>query len=181
MNTNNEFFLNSMINARKDNDEWKNATETCSPNLIEKSITENGDYSAKADGADGYSSVTVDVPSAPTPETITVNMALVADSATVSATQATVTSDKTYEEVKTVIQNGGKVTFNITYAVEGSSTPAESLTILCYDYNDGTVTGMEGIIIFTTLSIYRTIIWMSDSESAFIQSQTGQNIFIASL
>jgi hypothetical protein len=62
MNTNNEFFLNSMINARKDNDEWKNASGACSPNLMEKSITENGEFSAKADGADGYSSVTVNVP-----------------------------------------------------------------------------------------------------------------------
>ena len=61
MNGNNEFYQNSMINARKDNDEWKNAAGTCSPNLIEKSINENGDYSAKADGADGYSKVTVDV------------------------------------------------------------------------------------------------------------------------
>lgn len=61
MNTNNEFYQNSLINARKDNDEWKNAAGTCSPNLIEKSITENGDYLAKTDGADGYSSVTVNV------------------------------------------------------------------------------------------------------------------------
>lgn len=62
LNANNLFYQNSMINARKDNDEWKNAAETCSPNLIEKSINENGDYSAKADGVDGYSSVTVNVP-----------------------------------------------------------------------------------------------------------------------
>lgn len=61
MNANNEFYQNSMINARKDNDEWKNAAGTCSPNLIEKSITENGEYSAKADDADGYSSVGVNV------------------------------------------------------------------------------------------------------------------------
>lgn len=65
MNTNNEFYQNSMINARKDNDEWKNASGACSPNLMEKSITENGEYSAKADGADGYSSVSVDVESNP--------------------------------------------------------------------------------------------------------------------
>ena len=61
MNINNEFFLNSTINARKDNDEWKNASGACSPNLMEKSITENGEYSAKADGVDGYSSVMVGV------------------------------------------------------------------------------------------------------------------------
>lgn len=147
--------------------------------FMTKTITENDTYNAADDGVSGYSSVTVNVPSAPTPETITVNMTLVADAATTSATQATVTTDKTYEEVKTVIQNGGKVTFNITYSVEGVGS--ESLTVLCYDYNDGTETGIEGIIIFTILSFYRTIIWAADSESAFIQSQTGQNILIASL
>lgn len=66
MNGNNEFYQNSMINARKDNDEWKNAAETCpsgnSATLIEKSITENGTYDASDDNADGYSSVTVNVP-----------------------------------------------------------------------------------------------------------------------
>lgn len=63
---NNEFYQNAMINIRSDNDEWKNAAETCSANLIEKTITENGEYNAKEDGADGYSSVTVNVPSVPT-------------------------------------------------------------------------------------------------------------------
>lgn len=65
MNGNNEFYQNSMINARKDNDEWKNAAQTCpsgnSATLIEKSITENGTYDASDDNADGYSSVTVDI------------------------------------------------------------------------------------------------------------------------
>ena len=37
------------------------------PDLIEKSITDNGDYSAKADGADGYSSVDVNVANSFTP------------------------------------------------------------------------------------------------------------------
>lgn len=58
---NNEFYQNAMINIRKDNDEWKNAAGTCSADLIEKSITKNGEYNAKEDGADGYSSVMVDV------------------------------------------------------------------------------------------------------------------------
>lgn len=33
------------------------------PVLIDKTITENGEYSASADGADGYSNVSVDIPS----------------------------------------------------------------------------------------------------------------------
>jgi hypothetical protein len=61
MDANNEFYQNSMVNIRKDNDEWRNASGTCSPNLIEKSVNENGDYLAKDDNADGYSSVGVNV------------------------------------------------------------------------------------------------------------------------
>lgn len=61
-NSNNEFYQNSLINVRKDNDEWKNAAGTCSANLIEKVITENGEYNAKKDGADGYSRVITNVP-----------------------------------------------------------------------------------------------------------------------
>lgn len=68
INANNEYYQNGSINIRKDNDEWQTATDTCSESgssavLIEKSITENGNYSAKDDNADGYSDVTVDVAS----------------------------------------------------------------------------------------------------------------------
>lgn len=66
INGNNDYWQNSGMNMRKDNDEWVAAPETCSGGgssalLIEKSITENGDYSAKDDNADGYSEVAVDV------------------------------------------------------------------------------------------------------------------------
>ena len=61
ISNNNEFYQNSLINVRKDNDEWKNAAGTCSVNLIEKIITENGEYNASSDNADGYSKVTVNV------------------------------------------------------------------------------------------------------------------------
>lgn len=37
-NSNNEFYQNSMINARKDNDEWKNAAETCSATKTENTV-----------------------------------------------------------------------------------------------------------------------------------------------
>ena len=63
---NNEFYQNAMINIRSDNDEWKNAAGTCSTNLIEKTITENGEYKAKEDEADGYSEVTVNISSTST-------------------------------------------------------------------------------------------------------------------
>ena len=100
INNNNEFYQNSMINARKDNDEWKNAAGTCSPELIKKNITENGTYNASDDGADGYSSVKVNVPSAPTPETFEVEM-------TLSDMEIT-SSSKTYAEVITAL-NENKV------------------------------------------------------------------------
>lgn len=43
------------------------------PTLIEKTITENGEYAASADDADGYSSVSVDVEPNLTAKTITAN------------------------------------------------------------------------------------------------------------
>lgn len=66
INGNNDYWQNSGMNMRKDNDEWVVASETCSANLIEKVITENGEYNAKEDGADGYSSVDVNVSSTST-------------------------------------------------------------------------------------------------------------------
>ena len=100
INNNNEFYQNSMINARKDNDEWKNAAGTCSANLIEKSITENGDYYASTDGADGYSSVKVNVPSSSSPFTVTI---------TANRSFTEFTPDKTYQETITAIKANKKV------------------------------------------------------------------------
>ena len=109
INNNNEFYQNSMINARKDNDEWKNAAGTCFPNLIEKSINENGDYSAKTDGVDGYSKVTVDVAGGGG-ETFAVNLTLsVKDQETFD-----VSSSEAFNDIISAIDNGDKLNLVIT-------------------------------------------------------------------
>lgn len=102
INGNNQYWQNATMNIRKDNDEWKNAAGTCSANLIQKVITENGEYNAKEDGADGYSSVKVEVPSAS--ETFEVTFSIPNDTESMEFR-----STKTYSEIYEAITSGKKV------------------------------------------------------------------------
>jgi hypothetical protein len=65
INGNNMYIQTAGMNIRKDNDDWRRAVDTVDAAetaiLTEKTITENGTYTAAEDNADGYSSVTVDV------------------------------------------------------------------------------------------------------------------------
>lgn len=72
--------------------------------LVEKTITENGEYTASADNADGYSKVTVDVAGGGG-ETFEVNATLTDESLIFS---------KTYEEIKTAISENKKPVLTIT-------------------------------------------------------------------
>lgn len=136
INNNNEFYQNSMINARKDNDEWKNAAGTCSANLIEKSITENGDYYASTDGADGYSSVKVDVPSSGG-ETFEVNISVDLSNGIVS--------DKTYSEMVDAYDANKKVIGTLTFI----SDSTEEYDIIGWDKNN--LNGNNSLYIFTSV------------------------------
>ena len=70
--------------------------------LVTKTITENDTYKAEDDGASGYSSVTVNVPSGSS--VMEVNIETNDDT-------GTYTPDKTFNEVLTEISNGGEVKF----------------------------------------------------------------------
>lgn len=129
MNGNNEFYQNSMINARKDNDEWKNAAGTCSPNLIEKSVTENGDYSAKADGADGYSSVTVEVPSAPTPETFEVTIREDISEDGNNNSSITISCNAQYSDIYNALQSNKEIIGTLILAGGGLSISTEIIGV----------------------------------------------------
>jgi hypothetical protein len=65
INGNNMYIQTAGMNIRKDNDDWRRAVDTVDAAetaiLTEKTITENGTYTAAEDNADGYSEVTVDV------------------------------------------------------------------------------------------------------------------------
>ena len=70
INGNNLYWQNSAMNIRKDEDEWRIAKDTvpAPSELGSKDITENGNYSAKDDGLDGYSDVSVSVSNSYTSE-----------------------------------------------------------------------------------------------------------------
>ena len=122
LNANNSFYQNSMINARKDNDEWRNAKDTvpAPSELGSKEITENGNYSAKDDGLDGYSDVNVTVSNTYTAEDegkVVDNGALVAQTAypteitendtydTTNYNSITVDVDSSFNTIQTIIIN----------------------------------------------------------------------------
>ncbi len=79
--------------------------------LIEKTVTANGTYNATSDSANGYSSVTVNVPTG-------------ADTFAVTITAGdSITADKTYSEIMTAINANSKVVFTF---VEGETSLVSS-------------------------------------------------------
>ena len=151
INGNNQYWQNAAMNIRKDNDEWKNAANIYPPPvLIEKSVTENGDYSAATDNADGYSSVKVEVPSAPTPETFEVGIE------TDGEIGSSVTTTKTHSETVAAINNGDNIDFTITIG-------GEPCDVICY----GIFINNSTSVIIITIRILGTtaiIAWSGDGS-----------------
>lgn len=94
--------------------------------LITKTVTENKTYKASDDGASGYSSVTVNVPSAPVPETFEVNLLYDVD-------MTSLTTDKSYDEVKAAIQANKVIIFIWSIREQGGTVL--SGTTSAVDYN----------------------------------------------
>lgn len=86
-----------------------------SATLIEKTITENDTYNASDDGADGYSSVTVEVPSG----SEALNVTLTVDGA-FNVTEASETFSTVFQKVV----DGDYVKFTFSIPDEGSSAAA---------------------------------------------------------
>ena len=61
LNANNNFYQSMLSNKQGFDGEYPKDDNLTPATLIEKSITENGEYNASEDNADGYSKVTVDV------------------------------------------------------------------------------------------------------------------------
>ena len=110
------------------------------PDLIEKSITDNGDYSAKADGADGYSSVDVNVANSFTPAD---EGKVVSDGALIAQTAypTEITENDTYDTT-----NYNSITVNVS-----GGGGAGGSDVIFYDY-DGTIVTTYSAADFAELS-----------------------------
>lgn len=95
--------------------------------LITKTITENNTYKASDDGASGYSSVTVEVPSAPVPETFEVEIGYDPTS------PSDFTTNKSYDMVKAAIQANKVIKF--IWSIKQQGEVVVSGTTSAVDYN----------------------------------------------
>ena len=142
INGNNQYWQNASMNIRKDEDEWRLAKDTvpAPSELGSKDITENGNYSAKDDGLDGYSDVSVSVSNTYTTEDegkVVDNGALVAQTAMSEEVTENGTINTTlYNSVTVNVSGGG--------GVGGSD-------VKFYDY-DGTIVASYSAADFANLS-----------------------------
>lgn len=131
------------------------------PDLIEKSITENGEYNASADNADGYSKVTVDVAGGGG-ETFEVEMTFTVDSTHPDVLNVEV--DKTFSETISAIDNGYIINFNIT-RINGQQTTKS----IVYGYKKFLAEDIPFINIMAGSSdggTGFTVVWVNDSTTA---------------
>lgn len=105
LNANNNFYQSMLANKQGFEGEFAIDDNLTPAKLVEKSITENGEYSAKADNADGFSKVTVDV-SGGGGETFEVELTMTLEGA--------ITVNKTYVEIKSAIDSGKTIVGNMT-------------------------------------------------------------------
>ena len=101
---NNQFIQSMFTNMQNGKSGFLNNNPP--PKLGEKSITENGTYTAKEDKLVGYSSVTADVAGGGGGDTFEVN---------IEYSNGNYTSDKTYYETVAAYEANKNVVFNITW------------------------------------------------------------------
>jgi hypothetical protein len=107
--------------------------------FFDKSITENGEYNASADNADGYSKVTVDVAGGGG-ETFDFSVTLTFDTTGEDPFQfpATLTSDKTYSEIVTAYNNNDRLNPTVTMVtIDGENTHTTVLDFAFCSVGDG--------------------------------------------
>ena len=105
-----------------------------SATLVEKTITENGVYSASSDSADGYSKVTVNVPAS----TPSLQNKSVSYTPSETAQSDTITADSGYDGLGEVSVSVGAVSPNYVGSGVARRTSADWIVL------DGTVTGPAG-------------------------------------
>lgn len=137
MNDRNNQYAQSMF-TNMQNSEGGFFNNNPPPKLGEKSITENGTYTAKEDKLDGYSSVTADVAGGGG-ETFEVNISVDFGGDSV------VVSDKTYSEMLAAYNANKKVIGTLTYI----SDSTEEYDIIAWDKNN--LNGNNSLYIFTSV------------------------------
>lgn len=115
-----------------------------SATLIEKTITENGTYVASDDSVSGYSSVTVEVPSAPTPETFEVEIEVI-----LPGDSVTVTVNKTYQQIKSEIDLGKTISGILRATINSLESSGEISISYVKDFYYGTKIASDAIFIVT--------------------------------
>jgi hypothetical protein len=117
------------------------------PDLIDKSITENGEYAASTDNVDGYKKVTVDVAGGGGGETFEVN--LVCDAQTSSFT-----TDKSYNAVKAAIQANKTINFIWSVLYQGTTAASGTSSAVSYDAEGDFMTIAASIVVEDTSGCY---------------------------
>lgn len=145
-----------------------------SAKLIEKTITENNTYKASDDNASGYSSVTVEVPSAPVPETFEVELNVGWNT---GQENVSFSSSKTLQEVISAHLSGKDVNFSVNFTYDGTLLTSNAATYLYAETENGNMI----VVLFSTLSgstaISLPITWATDSNSGIMYNKS-QTIYI---
>lgn len=145
--------------------------------LTTKSIITNGTYNASSDNADGYSSVTVNVPtggggSTLTTKTITQNGTYNASSDSADGySSVTVNTPDAYSIDE--VQNTSGTTAVIVGSESGESTPSATQHIVHLEYTDST---SENIYVYYNDSMFSTMITADD-----LTTHSGKTVNSASL
>jgi len=146
------------------------------PMLIEKTITENGTYNASDDGADGYSSVTVEVPSSGG-ETFNFSVTLNIEMTGEEEIPTTLVSDKTYSEIVSAFNNGDKLVPTVTAnTIAGGQTSTTTLTVALCTVDEGVI-WLCGYGHGTGLI---SITWVENATTGVLRISQASNIVIES-
>lgn len=135
--------------------------------MIEKSVTENGEYYAKDDNADGYSSVKVEVPSAPVPETFAVTLNI----EYVDTTSFNFSSSKTLQEALTAHTEGKLLDFTINWTKQGRTTTSTNSNYLYLNDSGLTYFAISFVLSDSGQSILYPLLWADDSIAGTVVSQ----------
>lgn len=139
-------------------------------NLIAKSVTANGTYSASSDNADGYSSVTVNVSGGGSVEFPTFSATVDEETGEITS----VTCDKTYAECQALIEDGNELAHMVVTG-SGYSVPCfgfVGVTAIVYDVVDPSSSELIG-----SISYYISgIIEFEQASSSSMNVQTAQSM-----